>query len=170
MKCEKCGQCEATVHLTQMVSGEVRKLHLCAECANQNGIVSHIPSTISEILLGAGAKTSMASTKRAGGVCSTCGLKREQFQSMGRLGCDDCYTSFSEELSPIIRAMHHADHHVGKIPQSLIREIDLGKEMEALHGRLRDAVKSEHFEEAARLRDRISILSSELDALNRSAS
>jgi len=169
MKCEKCGQSEATVHLTQMVNGEVRKLHLCAECANQNGIVSHIPSTISEILLGAGAKIPVGSVKRSGGICPTCGLKREQFQSMGRLGCDDCYQSFKEELSPIIRAMHHAEHHVGKIPQSLVREIDLEKEVEALHGRLKDAVHAERFEEAARLRDRISTLTNELATLNRSA-
>ena len=38
MRCEQCGEREATVHLTQLLNGEMNKLHLCQDCAGKNGI------------------------------------------------------------------------------------------------------------------------------------
>ena len=38
MKCEKCGK-EATYHYRANVNGEVSEMHLCADCAGEQGLL-----------------------------------------------------------------------------------------------------------------------------------
>lgn len=160
MECEKCQNAEATVHLTQVINGEVRKVHLCEGCAADSGVTSCIPTSISEILLGAGAKASQP-LARTQGTCSHCGMERKEFKQHGRLGCDGCYDSFTEDLAPLLQAMHHSDRHTGKVPFHLERHLEVEREIMELQRLLKEAILDERFEEAAKLRDRIQLLSGE---------
>ena len=38
MKCQSCNENEATVHLTQVVGGNIRKMHYCEACARKEGV------------------------------------------------------------------------------------------------------------------------------------
>ena len=50
MLCEHCNEREATVHLTQVLEGEVKKLHLCEECAAQSGFDVHGTMSVTDSL------------------------------------------------------------------------------------------------------------------------
>ena len=52
MLCEQCHKKEANVHLTQVIDGVVKKLHLCEECAAQAGFDLEQSLSISDLLAG----------------------------------------------------------------------------------------------------------------------
>ena len=48
-------------------------------------------------------------------VCE-CGWTLQEFAKGSRLGCQKCYQTFCEELSPILQRFHGATQHTGKVP------------------------------------------------------
>jgi protein arginine kinase activator len=163
MQCESCHTKEATVHLTQVISGEVKKVHLCEACAKVSGVTTKIPTSIHEILQGISApKLVMPEPARA---CPSCKMTRADFKKIGRLGCADCYEAFDDELSGVIKAMHHAERHTGKFPRRLTEKAKLAEELERLRAELSRAIAAEQFEEAAGLRDRIRQMTGRLDGI-----
>ena len=52
MKCEFCKKENATIHLTQLVNGEMKKLNLCQSCAKEYGIDLNSPISITDVLMG----------------------------------------------------------------------------------------------------------------------
>ena len=162
MICESCHEREATVHLTQVIDGEVKKVHLCEECAAKSGFDIHGPLSIQDILLGMGqtAGETPSGPERS---CPKCHFRRSDFKKTGRLGCPDCYETFAVELLPLIKAMHRSDQHMGKVPSREGSAVRLTTEIAALQKALDQAITNENYEEAARLRDQI------LNAKNRAA-
>jgi protein arginine kinase activator len=154
MKCDVCGENDATVHLTQMVNGAVKKLHLCEECAEQSGINVSGPLSLTDVLFGMGAQQESDS----GGqdkACKRCAMTKADFKKTSRLGCPECYEAFADELAPLLAAMHKGTQHVGKTPSVEIVDAQLSSEIEAMQEKLKEAVVAEQYEEAARLRDLI---------------
>ncbi len=165
MICEKCKKDEATVHLTQVVDDEVKKLHLCESCAKDSGVDTNGGSSITDLFLGSGDTPNPTAAVEVGQevgqevvalVCPPCNLSRVDFKKGGRLGCMHCYEIFSDELEPLVRAMHHADRHIGKRPSRLSKSVLMEEALFRLQEELVRAVAEENFEEAARLRDEIS--------------
>ncbi len=154
MLCESCKKHEATIHLTQVVEGSVAKVHLCEACAAKNGLDVQSPMSITDILLGMGAKTPAAKAE-AETHCPTCGLKRSDFKKRGRLGCPACYDAFSGELVPLIKVMHRSEQHIGKVPSREGVRVKVNAELSVLQQALEKAVALEKYEEAATLRDQI---------------
>ncbi len=156
MKCEICKAQDASVHLTQVLAGEVRKLHMCEDCARKGGINIENPVSISDLLLGLGkeeqAEEAPAAPDRA---CPVCHLRQADFRKSGRLGCPDCYTAFAAELAPLLRQMHRRDHHVGRTPAHVPGGVSPAEEAASVQDALDLAVAAENFEDAARLRDRL---------------
>lgn len=152
MLCNVCEEREATIHLTQMLNGEIKKLHLCEECAEQSGINVHGPMSLTEVVSAMGAPQE-STPEDDGKACRRCGMKRSDFRKGSRLGCPACYEVFSEELAPLLAGMHRSAQHVGKVPRSEAAAGEMTAEMEAVQKRLKEAVSAEQYEEAARLRD-----------------
>lgn len=154
MLCESCKEREATVHLTQVVEGSVKKVHLCEECAAKSGLDLHGPMSITDILLGMGGAAAPAEPgpERS---CPRCHMRRADFKKTGRLGCPDCYDTFAAELIPLVKAMHRSEQHQGKVPAREGIRVKMTLEMTSLQKQLDQAVAGENYEEAARLRDRI---------------
>jgi protein arginine kinase activator len=154
MICESCHEKEATVHLTQVADGSVKKVHLCEECAAKSGFDIHGPLSIQDILLGMGQIPGEVSAgpERS---CLKCHFRRADFKKTGRLGCPDCYETFSSELLPLIKAMHRSDQHMGKIPSREGTAVRLSSEIAGIQKALDQAIAGENYEEAARLRDQI---------------
>lgn len=154
MKCEMCHQNEATVHLTQVVDGEVRKLHLCEQCAEQSGVDIQNPVSIADLFLGLGAAP-LEPAASSGAACPRCHMTRADFKKTGRLGCPSCYEFLGAELAPLLKAMHRGDRHVGKRPAAAEAAARAGEQLAELRRRLEQAVAAEQYELAAKLRDEI---------------
>jgi protein arginine kinase activator len=163
MQCDSCGEAEATIHLTQMVNGAVKKLHLCEECAEESGLNVDGAMSLSDVLFGMGAPHDAESTGEEK-ACKACGMTRGDFKKTSRLGCPSCYDTFAEEMAPMLAAMHKGTQHAGKVPASERRENRLSPEVEARQKQLEEAVAAERYEEAARLRDLIRLEKSKTGA------
>lgn len=154
MLCQICGKKEATVHLTQMLNDEVRKMHLCEQCAEASGIDVNVPASMTNFLLGLGAPNK-TSSETAGLTCPQCRLRFSEFKKASRLGCQNCYVTFAEELEPLLHDMQKGERHVGKKPVHYTGAVNVFPSSASLKKALDEAVTSENYEEAARIRDQI---------------
>lgn len=154
MQCQICGKKQATVHLTQMLNNEVRKMHLCEQCAEASGIDVNAPESMTNFLLGLGAPKN-APSETAGRTCPQCRLRFSDFKKTSRLGCPNCYVTFAEELEPLLHGMQKGERHVGKKPVHYAGAVNVLLSSASLKKALEEAVVSENYEEAARIRDQI---------------
>jgi protein arginine kinase activator len=168
MLCENCHKNEATVHLTQVVEGQVEKNHLCEGCAALKGIDVHAePMDLSGVM--ASLKEQLSHLKdgldvppaATASVCPACGMKRTEILKKGRLGCDRCYEVFSAEMLPVVVSLQHGDQHLGKVPRRSSERMKNSVEQARLRRELDKAVAGENYELAARLRDQIKALATE---------
>ena len=161
MKCDFCNH-KATVFLTQLVEGQMKKVCLCDACAQERGVTDPTGFSLADLLLGGiaagkpGAVT-QAKTPVAGGgrKCPGCGFTLEDLRKVRRFGCSECYATFGEEVAQMVRGMHKGDHHIGKVPAGLMAMQVLHQRLEELRSRLDQAIASESYEEAAGIRDEI---------------
>ncbi|HNU98939.1 MAG: UvrB/UvrC motif-containing protein [Verrucomicrobia bacterium] len=168
MLCMVCKQQEATVHLTQVVEGKIKKLDLCEACSKAKGVDDPTGFSLADLLMGLGASQEIAQAASSGeSSCPTCGFTQADFKKSGRLGCPDCYRAFSDGLEALLKTMHKGHQHVGKAPGSLAGQTQTQSRtpgrspedrLQALQRSLEEAIKVENYEEAARIRDEIKAL------------
>ncbi|MGE4490388.1 MAG: UvrB/UvrC motif-containing protein [Kiritimatiellales bacterium] len=154
MKCDLCDK-EAVVHLTQVVNGEMKEVHLCEEHAKAQGIDVNSPISITDILMGLNQQAKPSQPGELTLSCPKCGMARDEFRKSGRLGCPECYRTFMAELTAAVKAMHHSTQHLGKIPAREGMQTRLKSQIARLQKELDEAVAREDFEKAAELRDQI---------------
>lgn len=159
MKCDLCSK-EAVVHLTQVVNGEMKEIHLCEEHAIAQGIDLNSPLSITDILMGLGGPQKNIANELSL-VCPHCGISRDEFRKTGRLGCPDCYKTFMAELMMAIKAMHQSGQHLGKIPTHEGAQTRIKSKIARLQQNLEAAIAHEDFEKAAVIRDQIKKLREE---------
>lgn len=158
MLCEKCEKQEATVFLTQIVSGKMQKVDLCQKCADAMGVTQAGGFALADILLklddekGAGKKSGDEP------VCPNCGYTETELRRTGRLGCGVCYHTFASIILETVRETQKRPQHFGKMPASLIRDQGTREKLSTLESNLTEAVRQEDYEVAARLRDEIRLL------------
>ena len=83
------------------------------------------------------------------------------------MGCACCYETFAAELGEVMQRMQHGITHRGKQPRAAVKRIRHQEQvriknsnrLEMLTNRLKEAVAEERYEEAARLRDQIKLVS-----------
>lgn len=170
MQCELCHQQEATVHLTQVVDGAIKKLHLCEACAQKSGFDVQGPISITDILLGMGSKKGVAEPVGTEVSCPRCHMRRTDFKKTGRFGCAACYTTFADDLPPLLKAMHRGSRHVGKCPQREQERLVASEELTKLTEALEKAVAEERYEAAADLRDQLRLCRKKLQRAEAKAS
>lgn len=166
MKCDLCEH-EATVHEVTVRNGVKVERHLCEACAAQQGINAQpaiAPAELIKMILDpAGARRSQA---KAAASCSRCGMTFAEFKQGGLLGCPACYKALEGQLGPLIERAHEgATQHVGKSPKRGATPAEhhapsgdageLVQRVSQLRRMLEDAVRAEHYERAARLRDEL---------------
>ena len=161
MKCDFCDK-KATVFLTQLVEGQMKKVCLCDNCAKERGVTDPTGFSLADLLLGGlpggpGTVTTTASavTPGNGKKCITCGFTLDDLKRVRRFGCSDCYATFSEEVGQMVRGMHKGTSHIGKVPEGLMAIQFRHQRIEELRSRLEQAITSESYEEAAGIRDEI---------------
>lgn len=161
MNCDFCEN-KATVFLTQLVEGKMKKVCLCDSCAKERGVTDPTGFSLADLLLGGlpGGPGTVSTSESTGmpGLgkrCVTCGFTLEDLRRVRRFGCSDCYSTFGDEVSQMVRGMHKGTSHVGKVPEGLMALQFRHQRIEELRSRLDQAIASESYEEAAGIRDEI---------------
>lgn len=172
MLCESCGQRSATVHQAIIVNGAKQEAHLCEVCAREKSQLAggfsfpnlSIQQLLSSFLGQSSFGTGAAPPLRAEPTCKSCGLTYSEFANTGLLGCPDCYSQLEPHLDPLIKRIQGTTQHTGKVPKRSGGVMRTKRDLEQLRQELTQAVALEKFEDAARLRDRIRTMESELQA------
>jgi|SRR5689334_330383 len=169
MLCCICKEKEAKVHLTQIVGEKMQKVDLCEGCAAQKGVNDPAGFSLADLLLGLGASQEMEQASGGSEVkCPNCGFTQADFKKAGRLGCSECYQTFSEGLEGLLKTMHKGTRHVGKVPHSQQQARELSDRLKSLQKKLDKAVADENFEQAAQMRDEIKTTREKLSELSTS--
>lgn len=154
MLCENCRKKEATLLYTEVVGDKIKEHNLCEECAQKKGL-SKPKSSLAELLLVMAKGLSSEVKKEEKTLVCTCGLTFSEFREGGKLGCVDCYSTFSEKLKPLLQRIHGSTKHVGKIATGDEKYLKIKREIVKLEQQLSRAVARENFEAAAKIRDQI---------------
>jgi protein arginine kinase activator len=171
MICQICQKNAASVHVTEIVEvqntgegsaavrKEVHEQHLCEVCA-ANVDLPHAPAMkqskadIWKLLQLSAQQT----RKRGGPACPDCGMSLDEFRKKGRLGCARDYEVFKNHIGDLLERVHGARAHVGRVPGTSEADALRSQRLFLLKQQLDDAIRSEAYESAARLRDEIKAL------------
>ena len=163
MNCEKCHKNHATIHLTAIEGGVKKEAHLCDECARQTGVALKYNFSISDLLGNLMEAPPKASPKGSQIRCPECGITYSEFKTKARLGCANDYEVFRTELLRLLEKIHGSTQHAGKMPHTVDAQVRKENELIRLKRDLDAVVKTEDFEKAAEIRDRIRSLEIELN-------
>lgn len=186
MKCDICHVNEATITIKGEIPGlGAKELNICSGCAAQQGL-----DALESIVKGVGlgklfksvaesssdslaldmaeeqADTYDASIQTA---CQQCGHTLEDLKKSGKFGCPNCYEVFTDIIMQVLANTHKGVVHIprdsqrGAINVEVASVVELTLEISRKQKDLQNAVKNEHFEKAAQLRDEISELQLKLD-------
>lgn len=156
--CQLCKQREATVHLTQIINGMKKDMLVCSQCAGSSGIKIDINSLITGLL---DMQSKNREAERSTLICERCGMTAKEFNNTGKMGCANCYECFFEPMQMLLNRMHGKTHHMGKAPQKHESSEPVELQIEKLKDELAASIKTEAYERAAEIRDRIKELNNE---------
>lgn len=161
MLCQSCQKRIANVHFTQIVNSNKVEIYLCEQCAREKGQFNFgLQLNISDFfngIIGINNANDYIS-KEQSEACKKCGMSYEEFQKSGKLGCENCYDMYGEKLKPLIKRLHGSVEHSGKLPTKVAECKQMAKEIDKLKEQLNIAIKSEEYEKAAEIRDKIKCL------------
>lgn len=161
MLCDVCKKRNATYHSRSSINGRVSEVHLCEHCLEQ----SHYNplSVFTRDLFGFETSIDrLFDVVEHPTECSTCGTKFNHILNTGRVGCGDCYRQYKDSLSRLIQSLNNADSHIGKSIES--KSIDeKASKIRLLEKKLKEAVATENYEEAAVIKKQILALKEDKD-------
>lgn len=156
MKCEHCGNNEATFYYKSNINGKVTEHHLCGDCAKEMGYVNDLEKSFTNF-----------SASMFGGfddlfapMHSLAGSFFEPFEDMNRrfesifpmLGG----AAASEPAAPAAQSDKSASASGNDlVSDEEHKKLDRERQINALRCEMRQAVENENFERAAALRDQI---------------
>jgi protein arginine kinase activator len=157
MKCDLCEN-EATVFLTQILNGQINTLNLCESCAKKKGVTDENGFGLADVLIN--MKNDTQEEENEGEflealTCPSCGYTSEQLSGIGRMGCPDCYQTFSGFLKHVLPKMHKEVKHIGKFPERLKATTRIQGSLSKLCEALAKAVAEERYEEASKIKEEI---------------
>ena len=180
MLCQNCGRNEANFHYTQIINGVKKEMTLCDSCAKELGVKDiefSMPINFSSFLTdffneySDGFLPAFTTTKEL--TCNKCGMTFDDFVNMGEFGCGNCYITFADRISPVLKKLHGSSKHIGREYKDCIDELEYNKKqfektkkesktvsdkenkIDKLQKDLKKAIKEERYEDAAKIRDEI---------------
>jgi protein arginine kinase activator len=168
MICQSCQKNPASVHVTEIIEirgedagkpagKEVHERHLCEVCA-ANVDLPHAPAIKKSDVWKLLQMSAQQTKRRAGPSCPDCGMSLDEFRKKGRLGCARDYEVFKNHIGDLLERVHGARAHVGRVPGTTEADSLRTQRLTTLRLQLEDAIRTEAYESAARLRDEIKAL------------
>lgn len=174
MLCENCKTRPATVHLTEIIKDVKSELHLCETCAKEMGFNSQGESfsfSLQDVLSFLKIDGELKEEENKVLTCSFCGNNTKIYNDTQSLGCPYCYSYLEPEITTLIEGIQSNLQHFGKKPTGYKAPISIEEKnaetekhledersITNLKKMLEEAVLHEEYEEAAKLRDRITDL------------
>ncbi len=167
MLCERCKEKEATIRYTEIINGSKSEHNLCHNCAQEVEFGYELPfAKLLSGMLGAytvgGVQKKHDDMKKV--ICPSCKMSYQEFIDQGIFGCEVCYEVFEPLIRDNIEKLQGNVVHSGKVPiyNQNVKDTNLKtkkvtpkEEFEILETRLKEALKFEDYEEAAKVRDKI---------------
>ncbi|MBQ9279519.1 MAG: UvrB/UvrC motif-containing protein [Clostridia bacterium] len=175
MKCQNCGENEANVRYTQIINGKKEEIFVCDKCASQLKLDMNFKFGFDDVFSSFFGEPAFFKPLEIsdGLVCDVCGTKYDDFASTGMLGCENCYRVFSRRLDNVLKKLHGNNRHIeeGERQVPMSSEISASKEKKKsleeviaeLKEKLASCIKSEDYEQAAIIRDKIKKLEKKLN-------
>ncbi len=177
MICEHCKVRQATVTVTQIINGQKSERHYCEVCANQfhpfnidfnkddNSQLAQLVSNWFGLPVWKNeTQEKQTQTAQTATTCPACGYTFRQFLNEGKLGCPQCYETFSNKLPQVFAKIQAGTQHNGKIPGVSTNHNELlKKQIDSTREQLQQAIIEERFEDAANLRDEIKDMERKLE-------
>lgn len=179
MLCDNCGKKEANVHYLRNINGVKKEMNLCEECSKKLGITDigfNMPIDFSsffgeflEDFVNSDFMPLIEEKKELR--CDGCNSTFEDIAREGKFQCPKCYETFEEEIDSIIKRIQGSNRHVGRLGKGTSKSLNVQNveqtntnkeknELEELKQKLKQAIKEEKYEEAAKIRDEIKKLDS----------
>lgn len=190
MLCENCNKNEATIHYTEVINGVKNEHHLCGECMQEMNCGIDGDSPFSKLIKGIlsahmGNNGQETKEKILRIKCSKCGMDYKELTEKGNFGCSECYSIFGPLVIENIKEIQGSLIHTGKKYKKYIehekKAIEANyesifncekvisengysnvKQIGNMELQLKEALKIEDYEEAARLRDAIKHIKEEM--------
>lgn len=163
MLCENCSGREATTHIKKVENGHATQMNLCSECARNLGygdLFSDFSFNLRDLFSNLFGDSTLMLTDKSER-CEKCGSSFNDIVKSGYVGCSRCYEKFYDKLLPSVQRIHGKALHNGKKPVNIAEKGSTPTAqalIERLSKQMDEAVKSQNFEEAATLRDKINSL------------
>ncbi len=164
MLCQSCEKRQASTHIKTILNGELKEFNLCSECAAKLGYGSFFSNFGFDIDKLFGSFMDVPNPQRKAKRCQFCGSSFEEIAKSGKVGCAHCYEEFYDELLPSIQRIHGRTNHTGKLARSAGTEVKVKNEIAKCKAELEQAIKTQEFEKAAELRDKIKELEKNVSA------
>lgn len=178
MLCDNCKKREANVRYSENINGVKKELHLCEECSKRLGITDSMDfrmpsfdfsnffgSFLEDFSTASDFMPLISEIKEI--KCNSCGFTFDDIVNTGRYGCANCYDVFEDRMDPILKKLQGSNRHngrLGKISDNNVRfdkkdeqksEKNSDNKLQKLQDDLKQAIKEERYEDAARIRDEI---------------
>ena len=164
MTCNICRKEKAVLHITEQIGKEFEKISICKKCEQELRIVEKcledndnklfsvlpkLPSRKSIAIKKVGKKKNYKKT------CNVCGYSLNDFLITKNTACPKCYDSFGVFADKIVKKIHHANKHIGKISNRNLSNEDIEKEISKHKDNMELLKKMEKYEEANELKKKI---------------
>ena len=158
MLCEECQKRQACVHITKVNNNHKTEKHLCEYCAHQAGEFSFSSDaglSVQDLLKGMFSQGFVEPQHKSLLECPNCGMAYSDFRHNGKIGCSVCYSTFADRLERMMRRIHGANVHTGKVPLRTGGAVAARQQLKKMKRQLERYIASEEYENAAKLRDEI---------------
>ena len=82
-----------------------------------------------------------------------------EFLNNGKFGCEECYKAFGDKIDILLKRIQASDKYLGRKAkynaENKVEEVKPNNRQEELQKQLKDAIKEERYEDAAKIRDEI---------------
>lgn len=178
MLCENCKKREANVRYSENINGIKKELHLCEECSRKLGITEKMDfrmptfdlsnffgSFLEDFSTSSDFMPLLSEIKQIR--CNSCNSTFDDIVNTGRYGCPNCYDVFEDRMDPILKKLQGANRHNGRLGKISDNKIKFEKnenkktvnnsesKLDKLKEDLKQAIKEERYEDAAKIRDEI---------------
>ena len=176
MLCDNCKENEASVKYTEIINGNKREMMLCEECSRKLGINNmnlKLPIDFSSFFGDLISEYEQSEflplfNPEKELKCNTCNLTYKEFLNTGKLGCADCYDAFADRINTVLKRIQGSTEYLGRKSENQVNnikdKIEIKKKKEpsskeekinAMQEKLKEAIKDERYEDAAKIRDEI---------------